>query len=190
MNTNFLGVVRMNRAVLPQMRLQKSGLIVYISSGGGRVVIPSMGLYCASKFAVEALAESYHYDLSAQGIDSVIVQPGAYPTSVFSNIEHAADTARESTYGDVRRIAEQLLRQLGASKANPQDIADAVLKIIETPAGTRKLRYRVSPPGSGLGVDEINATSSRVQQQMLQALGLADITKFKIATEAGSSASN
>jgi NAD(P)-dependent dehydrogenase (short-subunit alcohol dehydrogenase family) len=190
MDTNFLGVVRMNRAVLPQMRLQKSGLIIYISSGAGRVVIPSMGLYCASKFAMEALAESYHYDLSAQGIDSVIIQPGAYPTSVFNNIERAADTARESTYGDVRGIAEQLLRQLGASKANPQDIADAVLKIIETPAGKRNLRYRVSPPGSGLGVDEINATSSRIQQQMLQALGLADITKFKIATEAGSSASN
>jgi NADP-dependent 3-hydroxy acid dehydrogenase YdfG len=190
LNTNFLGVVRMNRAVLPQMRQQKSGLIIYISSGAGRVVIPSMGLYCASKFAMEALAESYHYDLSAQGIDSVIIQPGAYPTSVFNNIERAADTSREATYGEVRGIADQLLRQLGATKANPQDIGDAVLQIIETPAGKRHLRYRVSPPGSGLGVDEINAVSSRIQQQMLQTLGLADITKFKVTSGAGPTASN
>jgi NAD(P)-dependent dehydrogenase (short-subunit alcohol dehydrogenase family) len=190
MNTNFLGVVRMNRAALPHMRRQKSGLLVYISSGAGRVVIPSMALYCASKFAMEALAESYHYELAAHGIDAAIVQPGAYRTAVFDNMERAADTAREDTYGEVNKIADQLLRQLGATTANPQDIADAVLQIIETPAGKRKLRYRVSPPGAGLGVDEINALSERIQQQMLQGLGLTEITKLKLASETSASASD
>jgi NAD(P)-dependent dehydrogenase (short-subunit alcohol dehydrogenase family) len=185
MDTNFFGVVRVNRAVLPHMRRQKSGLLIYISSGAGRIVIPSMGLYCASKFAMEALAESYSYDVAAQGIDSVIVQPGAYPTSVFSNIERAADKAREATYGEVSGIADRLLGQLGATKANPQDVADAVLQIIETPAGSRKLRYRVSPPGSGLGVDEINAVSERIQGEMLRALGVLEMTRLKPATDAG-----
>src|SRR4029077_15497772 len=83
MDTNFFGAVRMNRAVLPHMRKQRSGLLIHISSGAGRVVIPSLGFYCASKWALEALAEEYRYELAGQAIDSVIIQPGAYPTAVF-----------------------------------------------------------------------------------------------------------
>jgi NAD(P)-dependent dehydrogenase (short-subunit alcohol dehydrogenase family) len=82
METNFFGVVRMNRAVLPHMRRQGSGLLVHISSGAGRVGAPGLGLYSASKFALEALAEAYRYELAAQGIDSVIVEPGGYVTAV------------------------------------------------------------------------------------------------------------
>ena len=91
MDTNFLGCVRVNRAVLPTMRRRGSGLLMHISSGAGRVVIPAMSLYCASKFAMEALAESYRYELAGQGIDSVVVEPGAYQTPVFGNIVTAAE---------------------------------------------------------------------------------------------------
>ena len=55
-DTNFLGIVRTNRAVLPHMRRKGSGLLLYVSSGAGRIVIPCMGLYTASKFALEAFA--------------------------------------------------------------------------------------------------------------------------------------
>jgi NADP-dependent 3-hydroxy acid dehydrogenase YdfG len=55
----------MNRAVLPYVRRQKSGLLIHISSGAGRVVVPSMGFYCASKWAMEALAEEYPMSLQA-----------------------------------------------------------------------------------------------------------------------------
>src|SRR5689334_15705213 len=64
-DTNFFGVLRMNRAVLPVMKRQGSGLLLHVSSGGGRLAIPGMGLYCASKFAMEALAETYRYELAA-----------------------------------------------------------------------------------------------------------------------------
>jgi NAD(P)-dependent dehydrogenase (short-subunit alcohol dehydrogenase family) len=178
-DTNFFGAVRMNRAVLPQMRRQRSGLLIHISSGAGRVVIPSFGFYCASKFALEALVEAYHYDLAAQGIDSVSVEPGAYPTAVFNNMERAADRSREDSYGAVRGIADHISAILNASRENSQEVADAVLRIIETPAGKRKLRYRVS--ANGLGVDEINALSEKVQEQVLQGMGIAEITKFKPA---------
>src|ERR1700723_30259 len=99
MDTNFFGSVRVNRAVLPYMRRQRSGLLLHISSGAGRLVLPAMGLYCASKFAMESLAEAYHYELAAQGIDSTIVEPGAYQTAVFGNLVMAADQARTDTYG-------------------------------------------------------------------------------------------
>jgi len=176
MDTNFFGTVRMNRAVLPHMRKQKSGLLVHISSGAGRVVVPSMAYYCASKWALEALAEEYRYQLAGQGIDSVIVQPGAYPTSVFGNIERAADTSRMDTYGRVNGIADEVMARLSTSTADPQEIADVVLKTIETPIGQRKLRQRV---GSGVsGILELNELSERVQQQILQGLGMTEIAKF------------
>jgi NAD(P)-dependent dehydrogenase (short-subunit alcohol dehydrogenase family) len=176
MDTNFFGAVRMNRAVLPQMRKQKSGLLIHISSGAGRVVVPTMGFYCASKWALEALAEEYRYELASLGIDSVIIQPGAYPTAVFDNIERAADATREEAYGAVSGIADRILGMLGGSKGNPQEIADAVLRTIETPPGQRKLRQRV---GSGVqGIVDLNQLSEKVQEQILAAFRMTELTKF------------
>jgi len=104
MDTNFLGPVRVNRAVLPHMRRQRSGVLIHISSAAGRIIAPSMGFYCASKFALEALAEAYSYELAGQGIESVIVEPGQYETPVFGNVVTGADEARTDTYGAVKEI--------------------------------------------------------------------------------------
>src|SRR4030088_651695 len=103
MDTNFLGPVRVNRAVLPHMRRQRSGVLLHISSGAGRIIAPSMGFYCASKFALEALAEAYSYELAAQGIEPVIVEPGPYDTPVVGNMVRVADEARTDTYGAVKQ---------------------------------------------------------------------------------------
>ena len=108
MDTNFFGCVRVNRAVLPYMRRQRSGLLLHISSGAGRLVIPGFGLYCATKFAMEALGEAYHYELAGQGIESSIVEPGAYQTAVFGNFVIAADKARTDTYGAVNQMADRV----------------------------------------------------------------------------------
>jgi NAD(P)-dependent dehydrogenase (short-subunit alcohol dehydrogenase family) len=176
MDTNFFGAVRVNRAVLPYMRRQRSGLLLHISSGAGRLVIPTFGFYCASKFALESLAEAYHYELAPQGIESSIVQPGAYQTSVFGNIVKAADQARTDTYGVTNQIAAKINGMLTATAGNPQEVADAVLRIVETPAGQRKLRYRIS--AANLGVDEINALSVHMQALLFEAFGIAADTAF------------
>jgi len=175
MDTNFFGVVRMNRAVLPHMRKQKNGLLIHISSGGGRIVVPSMGFYCASKWALEALAEDYRYELAGQGIDSVIIQPGAYPTAVFGNIEKAGDLSRTDTYGAVNGLADSVTTLLStAAKGDPQEIADVVLRTIETPLGQRKLRQRI---GSGSeGIIALNELSEQVQKQLLAAFAMTEIT--------------
>ncbi len=65
LDVNLLGAARLNRAVLPHMRERRSGLLVHVSSIGGRLTFPFYGLYCASKYALEALAEAYRYELSA-----------------------------------------------------------------------------------------------------------------------------
>jgi NAD(P)-dependent dehydrogenase (short-subunit alcohol dehydrogenase family) len=184
MDANFFGPVRVNRAVLPHMRRQRSGVLMHISSGAGRVVLPSMGLYCASKFALEALAEAYNYELAAQGIESVIVEPGQYETPIFGNTVTAADEARTNTYGAVKQFPDKVNAALSSTAGNAQEVADTVLQIIETPAGERQLRYFVSP--QNFGVDEINALSKQVQANVLEAFGLAADTKFLKGKAVGS----
>jgi len=176
-DTNFFGVLRMNRAVLPAMKRRGSGLLLHVSSGAGRLVFPGMGLYCASKFAMEALAEAYRYELASQGIDSVVIEPGAYPTPIMEKLERGEDPARKTEYGEMAQVPEQLQAKIASSQANPQEIADAVLQIIETPAGQRQLRYRVGPGGPG--VQRINALTDEIQAQLLEAFGITALTKFK-----------
>lgn len=176
MDTNFFGCARVNRAVLPYMRKQRSGLLLHISSSVGRLVVPALGFHCASKFALEALAEAYHYELAGQGIESCIVEPGAYQTSVFTNIVMAADLSRAHTYGAANQLAVKVNSVLSARAANPQEVADAILGIVETPAGQRQLRYRVSE--KDLGLDQINALSSEIQARLLEAFGVTADTTF------------
>ena len=176
-DTNFFGVLRMNRAVLPAMKRQGSGLLLHVSSGAGRLVIPGMGLYCASKFAMEALAEVYRYELASQGIDSVVIEPGAYATPIMEKLERGEDPGRKTGYGEMAQVPEILQAKIGSSRANPQEIADLVLQIIETPAGQRQMRYRVGPGGPG--VERINALTVEIQGQMLEAFGITALAKFK-----------
>jgi NAD(P)-dependent dehydrogenase (short-subunit alcohol dehydrogenase family) len=175
-DTNFFGCVRVNRAALPYMRAQKSGLLLHISSGAGRLVFPTFGLYCATKFALEAFSEAYNYELGAQGIQSISIQPGAYNTAIFGNVLQGSDNARSETYGAANQILPKVNEGLSKSAGNPQEVADAVLRVIETPAAQRKAHYRVSP--HDIGVDGINDLCEKTQNSLLQAFGLADDVKF------------
>jgi len=184
MDANFLGPVRVNRAVLPHMRRQRSGVLMHISSGAGRVILPAAGFYCASKFALEALAEAYSYELAAQGIESVILEPGQYETPIFGNTVTGADLARIDTYGAVKDIPAKINAALSSTAGKAQEVADVVLRIIETPAGEKQLRYFVGP--QNFGVEEINAVSKQVQTNVLEAFGLTADTKFRKGKAVGS----
>jgi NAD(P)-dependent dehydrogenase (short-subunit alcohol dehydrogenase family) len=181
-DTNFFGCVRVNRAALPYMRKQKSGLLLHISSGAGRLVFPTFGLYCASKFALEAFSEAYNYELAGQGIQSVSIQPGAYQTSIFWNVLQGSDTARTETYGVANQMLPKISEGLAKSAGNAQEVADAVLRVIETPATQRKAHYRVSP--QDIGVDAINDLCEKTQESVIQAFGLADDVRFVTAAAA------
>jgi len=173
--TNVFGVQRTIRAALPQMFKQKSGLLLQVSSGAGRIVLPGMGLYCASKHALEALTEAYRYEVAASGIDSVSLQPGAYKTEIFAKIGKGDEPARSTKYERATEIPERMDSLLSKTTADPQEIADVALQIIRTPFGQRKPCYRVGT--GGLGVEQINALKEEVQTQLLEAFGVADITR-------------
>jgi NAD(P)-dependent dehydrogenase (short-subunit alcohol dehydrogenase family) len=178
--TNVLGVQRMNRAVLPHMRKRGTGLLIHISSQAGRVVIPGFGIYGASKFALEALVESYRYELAGEGIDCISVQPGAYATAIGQNAEKAVDENRLAEYGPARNIPQKLLENM--KRRDPQEIADAVLRLIEMPAGSRPLRTPVGATGDF--VSRLNNFTDRIEQELLNALGLSSYTEFRSRDEA------
>lgn len=175
-NLNVFGPQRINRAVLPGMRERGAGLLIHITSAIGRIVYPGMGLYCASKFALEALAESYRYELAPLGVDSVIVEPGAYPTPFTGNAMGPGDRTRAPGYGPLAGFRELLLGAIegmnsGPGAGDPQDVADAVLRLIETPVGQRPLRTVVDAHPEG--VLAINHACEQVQAAALGAMQMS-----------------
>jgi NAD(P)-dependent dehydrogenase (short-subunit alcohol dehydrogenase family) len=174
--TNVFAVQRMNRAVLPHMRKRGSGLLIHVSSLAGRLVLPGLGMYGASKAALEALVESYHYELAGQGIDCVSVQPGAYATAIAQNADKAADEGRQESYGPASEIPKILMTSLG-KRRDPQEVADAVLRLIESPAGTRPLRTDVGVNGDF--VAKLNKFTEGIQEGVLDVFGLLSLTKFR-----------
>jgi hypothetical protein len=115
--------------------------------------------------------------LASQGIDSVVIEPGAYATPIMEKLERGEDPGRKTGYGEMAQVPEKLQAKIGSSRANPQEIADAVLQIIETPSGQRPMRYRVGPGGPG--VQRINALTDEIQGQLLEAFGVTALAKFK-----------
>jgi NAD(P)-dependent dehydrogenase (short-subunit alcohol dehydrogenase family) len=142
---NLFGVVRVNRAVLPSMRHQRSGLLIHVSSVAGRFSAPAVGVYCASKFALEALADAYRFELSPFGIDSVLVEPGFHRTPAFEKLVAPADEERVKDYGFEAQYAARVravFDEVGLSPETPgvDEIVMAFVHLIETPAGQRPFR--------------------------------------------------
>jgi NAD(P)-dependent dehydrogenase (short-subunit alcohol dehydrogenase family) len=185
-DVNVFGPQRVNRAALPTLRGQRSGLLVYVSSGLGRVVMPVMGPYCASKFAGEAMAENYRYELAPVGVDSVIVEPGAYPTAIFSRMIVGAEAERAAGYGDNAGLVDAVGGAMsgmvgGSNPPNPQDVADAILKLIDAPAGERPLR-KVVDAHTGDGPRAINGLTDQIQAGMLGAFGMGGLLQTRSAS--------
>src|SRR5215472_3143097 len=179
-NTNVVGLLRTIRSVLPAMRKQHDGLIINIGSILGRVTFPFFGIYGASKFAVEALTESLRYEVSQLGVEVVLVQPSAYPTAMYSNIQQPADLDRAGAYGAVGEIPGALFKHFvtlfqSTSAPKPHDVAEAIAKLVAQPKGTRPARTVV---GSAFGSDTVNAQTAPVQARVIEALGLAHLAKL------------
>ena len=177
--TNFFGPLRVNRAVLPHMRQRRSGLLIHISSIAGRLVLPSMALYCATKFALEAMAETLRYEVSQLGIDSLIVEPGEYPTAIFGNAAEAADQARAVDYGAVAEMPRKILEGLASNNNDVQEVADRVVELIEMPAGSRPIRSLVGTFAQQC--QPLNDLALQFQTGALQAFGLSDLMALRRA---------
>jgi NAD(P)-dependent dehydrogenase (short-subunit alcohol dehydrogenase family) len=174
--TNVFGPLRVNRAFLPAMRERRSGLVVYISSGVGRFIVPFGGIYTASKWALEALAETSSYELAPFDVDVAIVEPGAFGTNIFSVVSSADDTARVASYGDVAKLAEARVAGIEASSAgrDPNDVANVILRLANLPAGTRPLR---TPVPDNPVVSAINDAVAPIQGKLIEGFGLSVLAR-------------
>jgi NAD(P)-dependent dehydrogenase (short-subunit alcohol dehydrogenase family) len=183
LDVNLLGVVRVNRAVLPAMRRQRTGLLIHVSSGIGRIVIPGFTAYAASKFALEALADGYRFELAPLGIDSVIVEPGVSRTPILEKLLSPADQNRVAEYGSTAEAIERVKRVFeGASSApetpGPEEVVGAFVRLIEMPAGERP--FRTVPTASIQPLLEpYNALAATMRDTIAQVFNVPELTVLK-----------
>jgi NAD(P)-dependent dehydrogenase (short-subunit alcohol dehydrogenase family) len=144
-DVNVFGLIAVTKAVLPAMRKNRTGLIINISSLGGRITFPYFSLYHATKFAVEGLSEALQYELNPLGIGVKLIEPGGYKTNFsgssmgFFGIDHFEE------YKDGFHQFTQVVMQ--SADIENKNIAEVAEKIFEAATdGTDQLRY---PVGAG-----------------------------------------
>jgi NAD(P)-dependent dehydrogenase (short-subunit alcohol dehydrogenase family) len=168
-STNVFGPQRMIRALLPSMRMAQNGQIFNISSQLGRVILPSAGHYSATKFALEALSEQLAYELVPYGIDVTIIEPGGYPTQIWSKrVNYNKDLLGRMPEEQKKAYApfvERMTEDGGGGNTNPIDIPRNIVEIISMPKGERPLRRPVHPVY--IPQTKINQVSADAQIKML-----------------------
>jgi NAD(P)-dependent dehydrogenase (short-subunit alcohol dehydrogenase family) len=138
--TNFFGPIEVMKAVLPQMRAQKSGLIINVTSIAGYMGLPYRSIYSASKGALELVTESLRMEVKSFGIHITNVAPGDFATNIASSRYHAPATvgsAYEESYGESLRTIDQHVD----NGSDPSEMAAAVYKVIQTKEP--KIHYKV-----------------------------------------------
>ena len=136
-DTNFFGIVRMTRAVVPYMRKQGEGRIINIGSILGLIPAPYMATYAATKHAVEGFSESLDHELRTRGIRVSVIEPGYTNTQFEANTQEV--DAKLDEYTIARKALEKLIKIAVAGGDDPKVVANVVLKAAN--AKHPKLRY-------------------------------------------------
>ena len=177
--TNVFSVLRVNRAALPHMRRQGSGLLLQIGSIIGRIALPFLGLYGATKFTLEGLTESYRYELAPFGIDAAIIEPGTFPTAISAKRQLAADTERFVLYQTAMNAftAPFYAENRSATPPNPQEVADAVARVIAQPMGERPLHTIVATVAQRQAPQAVNDAVADATRSFFETLNLPFASK-------------
>jgi NAD(P)-dependent dehydrogenase (short-subunit alcohol dehydrogenase family) len=180
-DVNVLGTQRVNRMTLPLLRQQHRGLLVWVSSTSTRGGTPPyLAPYFAAKAAMDSIAVSYAGELARWGIETSIVVPGAFTkgTNHFAHAGVPADAARAAEYAqgptsDIPDVAMKGLTALEPADADVGAVADAIVKIVDTPFGKRPFRVHIDPSQDGAEI--VNGVADRVRAELLRRIGLEDL---------------
>ena len=155
--TNFFGVLRVCKAVLPIMRKQGAGHIINISSMAGRAAAPYQGLYSASKFAVEGLTEALRYEVRHVGIQVALIEPGDLHTA---NTDTRIKILRTQAYAPYHDNAFQVYEHDERNGQSPAVVAPLVERIIQD--SNPRLRYAIGSAFQMLGLTLKNFVPHRL----------------------------
>jgi NAD(P)-dependent dehydrogenase (short-subunit alcohol dehydrogenase family) len=179
-DTNVLSTQRVNRAVLRAMRAQRDGLVLWVGSSSSRGGTPPyLGPYFAAKAAEDALAVSYAAELTRFGIETTIIVPGSFTsgTNHFANAGRPADEyvamAYEAEYAGLMDEVNRKLAELAPADADPSEVAQQIVKVVDTPKGSRPFRVYVDPADDG--AEDVFRVGDRIRQWFYQRIGLADL---------------
>ena len=184
-DSNVLGAQRVNRAVLPVLRQQERGLLLWIGSTTTRGGFPPfLGPYAAAKAAMDSLAVTMSAELARFNIETSIVVPGAFTsgTDHFANAGKPADEARAAAYGRYAGLRDQIGARLSAlmpPEADPQAVADAVVRIVGLPHGQRPFRSVVDFLDDGAAA--VTAVAEHVREDFAARIGIADLLRPAVA---------
>jgi NAD(P)-dependent dehydrogenase (short-subunit alcohol dehydrogenase family) len=180
-DVNVLSTQRVNRAALPILRKQGRGLVVWVgssSTGGGTP--PYLAPYFAAKAGMDAMAVSYAGELARWNIETTIIVPGAFTsgTNHFANAGKPGDSSRVAEYasGPTAKLDEEIMQgfaRTAVPDADVTEVADAIVKVVDTPFGKRPFRVHVDPANDGAEV--VNGVADRVRTELLHNMGLADL---------------
>ena len=142
LEVNVIALWALTKAVLPAMRAQRSGSIVMVGSVSGRVALPGLGIYAASKHALEGMSESLRHEVAPFGILVTMVEPGPYKTDILGRNRTLSRNATdpESPYAAYTAKAEQLFDKIAESGAgDPLDVAVKLADLAE--ASSARFRH-------------------------------------------------
>ncbi len=134
-DTNFFGMVRVTKAVLPGMRERRSGLIVNMGSIGGIISIPFQSFYCATKFAIEGFTEALRMEVRGFGVRVALIQPGDHRTNFTKSRLRAKESQQEgSAYREAFDKALGVMERDEQNGPSPVGIARRVAAIVSDPS--------------------------------------------------------
>lgn len=169
-DVNVFGMANVIQALLPHFRGNGAGVIINVSSIGGRTAFPYTTFYHASKFAVEGFTASLQYELNPLGIRLKLIEPGAYATNINdAAVWSAVDD--DSVYKEKLEIAQAAMRAMaGAGAQDPQEVADAIY--LAATDGSEQLRYPVGADAAQILGAREQMSDVEFKKMIAQSMGI------------------